>query len=134
MFTRDKSYDSSDDPMFTHRTAAYDSEIILCTQITAKCKVTLLLNSGRSVSIHVNKPMKHFFQKYCSSNIFPQRFQVFGKVFKMQIMVTRQFTEILTKIRACEQLQKSCEHGQASTHLIFASNSSRGKILRALSN
>ena len=39
-----------------------------------------------------------------------------------------------TKIRACEQLQKSCKHEQASTHLIFVSNSSRGKILRALSN
>ena len=34
---------------------------------------------------------------------------------------------ILTKIRACE-------HEQASTHLIFASNSSKGQILRALSN
>ena len=30
---------------------------------------------------------------------------------------------ILTKIRACEQLQKFCKHEQASTHLIFASNS-----------
>ena len=36
MFTRHKSYDSSDDPMCTHRTAAYDSEIILCNQITAQ--------------------------------------------------------------------------------------------------
>ena len=41
---------------------------------------------------------------------------------------------ILTKIRACEQLQNFCEHEQASTHLIFASNSSKGQILRALSN
>ena len=38
------------------------------------------------------------------------------------------------KIRACEQLQKFCEHEQASTHLIFASNSSKGQILRALSH
>ena len=30
--------------------------------------------------------------------------------------------------------QKICEHEQASTHLIFASNSSKGQILRALSN
>ena len=30
---------------------------------------------------------------------------------------------ILTKIRACEHLQKVCEHEQASTHQIFASNS-----------
>ena len=35
---------------------------------------------------------------------------------------------ILTKIRACEHLQKFCEHEQASTHLIFASNSSKGKM------
>ena len=41
---------------------------------------------------------------------------------------------ILTKIRACEHLQKFGEHEQASTHLIFASNSSKGQILRALSN
>ena len=41
---------------------------------------------------------------------------------------------ILTKIRACEHLQNFCEHEQASTHLIFASNSSKGQILRALSN
>ena len=41
---------------------------------------------------------------------------------------------ILTKIRECEHLQKFCEHEQASTHLIFVSNSSIGQILRALSN
>ena len=45
-------------------------------------------------------------------------------VFKMQII----------KVQACEQLQKFCEHEQASTHLIFASNLSKGQILRALSN
>ena len=33
-----------------------------------------------------------------------------------------------------KQLQKFCEHEQASTHLIFASNSSKGQILRALLN
>ena len=41
---------------------------------------------------------------------------------------------ILTKIRPCEHLQKFCKHEQASTHLIFASNSNKGIILRALSN
>ena len=41
---------------------------------------------------------------------------------------------ILTKIRACEQLQKFCEHEQASTRLSFASNPSKGQILRALLN
>ena len=30
----------------------------------------------------------------------------------------------------CEQLQKFCEREQASTHLIFASNVSKGQILR----
>ena len=33
-----------------------------------------------------------------------------------------------------KQLQKFCEHEQASTHRIFASNSSKGEILRALLN
>ena len=33
-----------------------------------------------------------------------------------------------------KQLQKFCEHEQASTHLIFASNLSKGRILRALLN
>ena len=33
-------------------------------------------------------------------------------------------------MRACEQLQKFLEHEQASTHVIFASNSSKGQILR----
>ena len=41
---------------------------------------------------------------------------------------------ILRKIRACEHLQNFCEHEQASTLLIFASDSSKGQILRALSN
>ena len=39
---------------------------------------------------------------------------------------------ILTKIQASEHLQKFCEHEQASTHLIFASNSSKGQIMQAL--
>ena len=41
---------------------------------------------------------------------------------------------ILTKVRACEQLQKFSEHEQASTYLIFANNSSKSQSLRALSN
>ena len=39
---------------------------------------------------------------------------------------------ILSRIRACEQWQKFCEHEQGSTHLTFASNSSNGQALRAL--
>ena len=41
---------------------------------------------------------------------------------------------MLTIMRACEQLQKFCEHEQASTRVIFASNSRKGQILRALLN
>ena len=44
----------------------------------------------------------------------------------------RAIEHMSTRMRACEQLQKFCEHEQASTRLIFASNSSRGQILRAL--
>ena len=40
----------------------------------------------------------------------------------------------LTRIWACEQLQKICEHEQASTWVIFASNLSKGQILRAILN
>ena len=75
----------------------------------------------------------------CFSNVsqFPIRETFFSSVsFCIQdanyACATRQ--GILTKIRACEHLQKFCEHEQASTHLIFASNSSKGQILRALSN
>ena len=46
----------------------------------------------------------------------------------------RAIEQISTRIRACEQLQKFCEHEQASTRLNFASKSSKGQILRALEN
>ena len=41
---------------------------------------------------------------------------------------------VASRESACEQLQKICEHEQASTRVIFASNSSKGQILRALIN
>ena len=41
---------------------------------------------------------------------------------------------MLTRMRACEQLQKFYEREQAGTRVIFASNSSKGQILRALLN
>ena len=41
---------------------------------------------------------------------------------------------MLTRKRACEQLQKFEEHEQASTRLNFASKSRKGKILRAVKN
>ena len=83
-----------------------------------------------------------FFQKHswCAdvSPMFPVHTGniVFSATFCFQhanyAYATRQ--GILTKIRACEHLQKFCEHEQASTHLIFTSNSSKGQILRALPN
>ena len=44
------------------------------------------------------------------------------------------FRAILTRKRACEELQKFGEHEQVSTRLNFASKSSKGKILRAVKN
>ena len=75
----------------------------------------------------------------CFPNVsqFPTRETLFPGsdfVFKMQTVLTLQSKGILKKIRACELLQKFYEHEQASTHLIFASNSSKDQNLRALSN
>ena len=47
---------------------------------------------------------------------------------------SRAIEYMLTRVQVCEQLQKFCEHEQASTRLIFASNSSKGQFLRALLN
>ena len=44
------------------------------------------------------------------------------------------FRAILTRKRGCQQLQTFWEHEQASTRLNFVSNSSKGKILRAVKN
>ena len=100
------------------------------------------LNSGRSVSINVNKTRKRFSRNMHGALMFPQCFPVshMGTIvssvsFCFQdanyVYATRQginFNEIL----ACEHLQKF--HQQANTHVIFGSNSSKGQILRALSN
>ena len=94
------------------------------------------LNSDRSVSINVSKTSKHFSRNIHGARMFPQCSQfpvredyVSSVSFCFQdanyAYATRQ--GILSKIRACE-------HEQAGTHLIFASNSSKGQILRALSN
>ena len=101
------------------------------------------LNSGRSaVSINV-KTRKHFSRTIHGTLMFPQCYTIShtGNIVSSGIFyfqdanypyATRQ--GILMKIRACEHLQKFCEHEQASTHLIFSSNSSKGQIFRALSN
>ena len=101
------------------------------------------MNFGSSFSLNVNKTRKQLSRKINGARMFLQCFPVqhSGNIvssvsFCFQdanyAYATRQ--GILTKIRACEQLQKFCEHEQASTHLMFASNSSTGQILRALSN
>ena len=99
-------------------------------------------NSSRSVPINVSKTRKYFSRNINGACMFPQCFSVShaGNIVSSvsfcfpdanYAYITRQ--ESLTKIRACEHLQKYCEHEQASTHLIFASNSSKGQILRAFS-
>ena len=97
------------------------------------------LNSGRSVSINVNKTRKHYFRNIHGAHLFPQCLPVShaGNIvssvrFCFQDSNYAYATQqgILTKIRACEHLQKFCDHEQASTHLIFASNSSKGQILK----
>ena len=64
--------------------------------------------------------------------MFPETF--IARAFFRRFLSTFYHEEILTKTRACEQQQNFCEHEHASTHLIFASNSSKGQILRALLN
>ena len=110
-------------------------------------KVTLLPGTElRPVSFNKRqqlKARKHFSRNIHGAPIFPQYFPVShtGNIvssvsFCFQnanyAFATRQ--GILTKNPACVHLQKFCEQEQASTHLIFASNSSKGQILRALSN
>ena len=85
----------------------------------------LVLNSGWSVSINVNKTRKHFPETFHDgARMFHNvsQFSHMGNIVSSAIFCFQD----ATKIRACEKLQKFCEHEQASTHLIFASNSSRG--------
>ena len=114
-----------------------------CPPSQVKC---FRLNSGRSVSINVNKTRKHFStEKHSWRAHFSQCFPI-SKTGSFCIVSSVSFCfqdanyayatrqGILTKIRACKHLQNFCEHDQVSTHLIFASNSSKGQIMRALSN
>ena len=106
---------------------------------------SLELNSCRSVSINALSQTstkrgsifpETFMVRACCPNVKKLGNIVSSDSFCFQDVnyacATRQ--RILTKIRACEQLQKFCEHEQASTHPIFARNPSKGQILRALSN
>ena len=109
------------------------------------CRVTLLPGTElRPVSFNKRRPNEEAFSKTIrGARMFPRCLQfpiretvISGVSFCFQdanyACATQQGT--LTKIGACEHLQNFCEHEQASTHLIFVSNSSKGQILRALSN
>ena len=99
-------------------------------QVGSLSRWLLGLNSGRSVSINVNKTRKHFSRNIHSMRMFSQCFQVYHTG---NIVSTVSFSKMEIKIRVCEQLQKFCEHEQASTdRVIVASNSSKRQILRAL--
>ena len=100
------------------------------------------LNSGRSVSINVNKTMNHFSRNIHGARMFSQCFPVSHtqSIFSIVSFCFQNANYayairqgILTRIRACKQLQKFCEHEQGSAHLTFARNSGKGQILRATS-
>ena len=98
----------------------------------------------RPVSLNKrNKKRKHFSRNIHGACMFPQCFPVsYAGNIASSVCSCFQDTNyayatqqgILTKVRACEQLQKHSEHEQASTYLIFANNSSKSQSLRALSN
>ena len=56
-----------------------------------------------------------------------------SKIYRFYINKKR-YKAGLTGTRACEHLQKFYENEKASIHVIFASSSSKGQILRALLN
>ena len=96
-------------------------------------------------SVSFNKTRKDFTRNIHGARMFPQCFPVshtgnivsrvsfcFQDANYAYTYATRQ--GIFKKIRLCKHLQNLFEHEQVSTHLFFASNSSKGQILRALSN
>ena len=74
------------------------------------------------------------FQPFCFNHIITDLRMYKKNNYKGGLTKFRAIEHMLTGMRACEQLQKFCEHEQASTRVIFASNSSKGQILRALLN
>ena len=92
--------------------------------------------SRQSVSINVNKTRKHF-----ARNTHSWRAHVFPMLPSSHTgNITSSVSLLFSKCKLCLRYTagnfkiRACEHEQASTHLIFASNSSKGQILRALSN
>ena len=104
---------------------------------------TLFLSSSKEHPLFsLNKRRSIFPETFTARPCFPNfsQFPIQETLFPVSYFFFRDANHayatrqgILTKIRACENLQKFCEHEQASTRLIFASNWSKGQILRALS-
>ena len=99
----------------------------------------LELNSGWSVSINANKTRTHFSRnihmaRACFPNVqFPVSHTgniVSSISFCFQDANYAYATRrgILKRIRACEHLQKICEHQQASTHLILGAIRAKAKF------
>ena len=111
---------------------AFTSEMF---QVGLSCY--LGLNSGRSVSINVDKTRKRFPEKFMARPCFPNvRSFPYGKdYFQCQFLFSRcklclRYTAgNFNEKPSMRALEKFCEHEQASTDLIFASNSSKGQFL-----
>ena len=79
------------------------------------------------------------FQPFCFNHIITDLSFIYIYIYRLYIYIyiyykagLTKFQAIehkLTRMRACEQLQKFLEHEKASTRVIFASNSSKGQIL-----
>ena len=67
--------------------------------------------------------------KRCRKALF-----LFQNIDEEQFTNFRTIKQTSTRIQACEELQKFCNHKQASTRLKFMSKSSNGQILPALEN
>ena len=100
--------------------------------LQAKC-FRYRYHSGRPVSINVNKTRKHFSRNIHGVHMFPQCFPVSHKGTSFPVSVLL-FSRCKLCLRYTAGNFNENPSMRASTHVIFASNSSKGQILRALSN
>ena len=68
------------------------------------------------------------FQSFCFNHIITDLSFIYI-YYKAGLTKFQAIEHKLTRMRACEQLQKFFEHEKASTRVIFVSNSSKGQIL-----
>ena len=69
------------------------------------------------------------FQPFCFNHIITDLSFIYIYIYyKAGLTKFQAIEHKLTKMRACEQLQKFFEHEKASTRVIFARNSSKGQI------